>query len=174
MTAAGKELDLAGLMREHQAAVWRYLRALGADTALADDLTQDVFLAALRSGFVERSRGETISWLRTTSRNLFLKARLKQGREVATDEIEHLDRRYTELVDDGDGAELVNALRECLKQLDEKPRQVMEMQHGQNLARLDIATRLGMTDDGVKTLIARTKARLKKCVEVRLGSKRQA
>jgi len=170
MAAAGKELDLASLMREHQAGVWRYLRALGADSSLADDVTQDVFLAALRSGFVERSRGETISWLRTTSRNLFLKARMKQGREVATGEIEHLDQRFTELVQEGDGAELVAALRECLKQLEDKPRQVMEMQHGQNLARLEIATMLGMTDDGVKTLIARTKARLKKCVEVRMSS----
>jgi len=170
MTDAGKSLDLAGLMREHQAGVWRYLRALGADPALADDITQETFLAALRSGFMERSRGETISWLRTTCRNQYLKARHKQGREVATDLIETLDRRFTELVGNEDGAEMVAALRQCLQQLEDKPRQVLEMQHGQNLARLDIATRLGMTDDGVKTLIARTKARLKKCMEARLGS----
>lgn len=167
MTAAGRELDLAGLMREHQAGVWRYLRALGADTATADDLTQDVFLAAMRSGFIEQSRGETISWLRITSRNLYLKAVRRDGREVAVNELEQLDRRYTELAGD-DGEALVHALRECMKQIEEKPRKAIEMQHAQGLARLAIAQQLGMTDDGVKTLLARTKARLRKCMEMKL------
>ena len=40
-------LDAASLVRTHQAAVWRYLRYLGADEALADDLTQDTFLKLL-------------------------------------------------------------------------------------------------------------------------------
>ena len=38
-------LDLAELVREHQADVWRYLRYLGADGHDADDLTQETFLA---------------------------------------------------------------------------------------------------------------------------------
>jgi RNA polymerase sigma-70 factor (ECF subfamily) len=168
MTEAAPTLDLAGLMREYQGGVWRYLRALGADTSTADDVTQEVFLAAMRSGFVERSRGETISWLRLTSRNQFLKHVRRNGREVAVNEVEALDRRYTELAGEDDGEALVNALRECMKQVEEKPRQALEMQHSKGLQRVEIAKQLGMTDDGVKTLLARTKARLRKCMEMKL------
>ena len=35
------EMDLASLVREHQADVWRYLRYLGAAADDADDLTQE-------------------------------------------------------------------------------------------------------------------------------------
>lgn len=169
MAVADNALNLEGLMREHQAGVWRYLRALGADTATADDITQEVFLAALKSGFKERSRGETISWLRLTSRNAYLKAVRRQGREVPVEHVELLDRRYCELAGEGDGSDLVTALRECLGQLEEKPRNALELQHQQGLTREQIAAQLGMTDDGIKTLLARTKARLRKCMEMKLG-----
>ena len=42
------KIDLASLVTLHQAGVWRYLRALGCDASLADDLTQDTFLEAWR------------------------------------------------------------------------------------------------------------------------------
>lgn len=167
MAAAEQGLDLAALVREHQAGLWRYLRALGAEPWLADDLAQEVFLAALRSGFVERSRGETIRWLRTTARNQYLKARQKQGREVSTAELETLDRRWQELDREGDGEAALAALRACLEQLEDKPRQALQLQYAQGLQRVEVAKRLDMTDDGVKTLLARTKARLKKCMELR-------
>lgn len=168
MAAAEQGLDLAALVREHQAGLWRYLRALGAEPFLADDLAQEVFLAALRSGFVQRSRGETIRWLRTTGRNQYLKARQKQGREISTAQLETLDRRWQELDRDGDGETAVTALRRCLEQLDDKPRQALALQYTHGLAREQVAQKLGMTDDGVKTLLARTKARLKKCMELRV------
>jgi RNA polymerase sigma-70 factor (ECF subfamily) len=168
MTEAAPTLDLAGLMREYQAGVWRYLRALGADTSTADDVAQEVFLAAMRSGFVERSRGETISWLRLTSRNQYLKHVRRNGREVAVNEVEALDRRYTELAGEDDGEALVNALRECMKQVEEKPRSALEMQHSKGLQRAEIAKQLGMTDDGVNTLLARTTKRLRMCMDLKL------
>ena len=34
--------------------------------------------------------------------------------------------------------------------------------------RVEIAKAVGMTDDGIKTLLRRTKARLKKCMELRV------
>ncbi|MEE9311331.1 MAG: sigma factor, partial [Planctomycetota bacterium] len=46
-----QSLDLTTLMQAHQTGVWRFLRALGADTSLADDLTQEVFLSVLRKPF---------------------------------------------------------------------------------------------------------------------------
>jgi RNA polymerase sigma factor (sigma-70 family) len=71
-------------------------------------------------------------------------------------------------VGDEDGAALTAALKECLKQLEEKPRQVLDLQYKEGKQRIEIAEALGMTDDGIKTLLRRTKARLRKCMETRV------
>lgn len=168
MTTAENGLDLAALMREHQAGVWRYLRALGAEPNLADDITQETFLAVYRKPFEQRSRGQTIAYLRIVAKNLFLKSRRKAGREVAVAELEHVEAEWTDLVGKEDGAELVTALKECLGQLDEKPKQALDLQYKEGKQRIEIADAMGMTDDGIKTLLRRTKARLKKCMELRV------
>lgn len=168
MTTAENGLDLAALMREHQAGVWRFLRALGAEPNLADDVTQETFLAVYRKPFEQRSRGQTIAYLRIVAKNLFLKARRKAGREVAVAELEHVESEWTDLVGKEDGEELVKALKECLGQLDDKPKQALDLQYKEGKQRVQIAEQLGMTDDGIKTLLRRTKARLKKCMELRV------
>ena len=81
------EFDLASLVREHQADVWRYLRYLGAAAEDADDLTQETFLAVARTPFELRSRGETAAYLRTAARNQLLMLRRKQGRQMSTVEL---------------------------------------------------------------------------------------
>lgn len=168
MTTADPTIDLAALMREHQAGVWRYLRALGCETNLADDLTQETFLAVFKSPFEQRSRGQTVAYLRIVAKNLFLKSRRKDGRQVVMAEMEHLESQWSELAGEEDGAELANALRECLKQIDEKPRQALDLQYKEGKQRVEIAEAMGMTDDGIKTLLRRTKARLRKCMELRV------
>jgi RNA polymerase sigma-70 factor, ECF subfamily len=167
MTAAEPALDLEGLMREHQAGVWRYLRALGADPGTADDLTQETFLAVHERPFEQRSRGETSSYLRTVARNAFLKARRGAGREVSLAAVEQIEARWSELVAD-DGEALQAALHECLQALEEKRRHALELQYTQGMPRARIAEALGMAEEGVKTLLARTKARLRKCIERKL------
>ncbi|MHC4841352.1 MAG: RNA polymerase sigma factor, partial [Planctomycetota bacterium] len=87
-------LDLTTLMKTHQAGVWRFLRVLGADTTLADDLTQEVFLSVLRKPFEQRNDVSTLAYLRTVARNLLFKARRKSGREVEMPELEALESQW--------------------------------------------------------------------------------
>lgn len=169
MTTADQKIDLGALMREHQAGVWRFLRALGAEPNLADDITQETFLAVYRKPFEQRSRGQTIAYLRIVAKNLFLKARRRDGREVAVAELEQVEAEWNELVGEEDGAALAAALKECLQQLEDKPKQALDLQYKEGKQRVEIAETLGMTDDGVKTLLRRTKARLRKCMELRVG-----
>lgn len=166
MAATEPRLDLASLMREHQVGVWRYVRALGAEASLADDITQETFLAVHQKPFEQRGKAETAAYLRVVARNLFLKSRRHAGK-VINAEIEQIDQRWNELVTD-DGSAMQAALKDCLQGLEDKPRQALQLQYTQGLQRVEVAQRLGMTDDGVKTLLARTKARLKKCVELRV------
>ena len=60
--------ELAALVDQHQADVWRYLRYLGAEASDADDLTQETFLAVSRSKFEQRTPAETAGYLRTAAR----------------------------------------------------------------------------------------------------------
>ena len=53
------KLDLGRLAAEHYVAVWRYLRLLGCDAALAEDLCQDTFLRVLEKPFDELSAKAT-------------------------------------------------------------------------------------------------------------------
>ena len=60
----------------HRAALWRYLRTLGADAATADDLVQEAFVVALRrADFDAGAPAAAFAFLRTTARHLWLKSR---------------------------------------------------------------------------------------------------
>ena len=76
------KIDLAALMEAHQAGVWRFLRVLGCDTSLADDLTQETFLAVYRAGFEDRGEKSTRAYLRVVARNAFLKSRRNAGKVI--------------------------------------------------------------------------------------------
>lgn len=170
VTAARQTNDVARLIREHQAGVWRYVRYLGAERGEADELVQEVFLAVMRRPFDVRSRRETASYLRTTARRRLLMLRRKQGREaqlaVPLDELLLADQAWAEAAGD-DGLETyLEALRDCLQSaVTDRVRAAFDMQYKENASRDVIAERLEMTLDGVKTLLRRAKVRLRECVE---------
>ncbi|MCA8952441.1 MAG: sigma-70 family RNA polymerase sigma factor, partial [Planctomycetes bacterium] len=73
-------VDLEALVRRHQVALWRYLRALGCEAALADDLLQDTFLVAFRRLSDAGDDVAVAAFLRRTGRHLFLRRRRDAGR----------------------------------------------------------------------------------------------
>lgn len=86
--AAGDVDAFAHVVRTYQTAVWRFLRHLVADGALAEDLTQETFLRVHRGlgGFDGRSRFST--WLFHIARNVGvdeLRARERRGRLVPSE-----------------------------------------------------------------------------------------
>ena len=44
-------IDPVVLIQTYQAGIWRYLRALGCDSAQAEDITQETFLSVLQKPF---------------------------------------------------------------------------------------------------------------------------
>jgi RNA polymerase sigma-70 factor (ECF subfamily) len=159
-------LDLAALVRTHQAGVWRYVRFLGADRTEADDLTQETFLAFARSEFRERCDRQTASYLRVVARNQLLALRRKQNREVSTVDLEAADSVWAAAAGpDGSLTDYLDALRECVEQLDGRARRAIDLNYRDNAAREAIAAELDMKPDGVKTLLHRTRQVLRECVE---------
>ena len=163
---ADNPTDLSSLVRRHQAGVWRYVRFLGADVTEADDLTQEIFLALARGQFVERDEQQTAGYLRVVARNQLMALRRRQNREVNTVELEAADSVWAAAAgSDGSLTNYLDALRDCLDTLEGRARQAIDLQYNDHAGREAIASQLGMQPDGVKTLLRRTRAILRECVE---------
>ncbi|MGH7140214.1 MAG: RNA polymerase sigma factor [Pirellulales bacterium] len=168
--AARSEFDVARLVRDHQAGVWRYLRVLGCPAADAEDLTQETFLAVLTKPFQDYNRQATAAYLRQVARNLFISSRRRAVSAIELDEAEAAWLRWA--VKD-DGAELVAALRNCLESLTERVRQGLDLRFARGQSRAEIAAALGMSENGAKNLLQRAKQHLRECVERALADERR-
>ncbi len=149
------------LVRRHQAAVWRYLRVLGADRETADELLQETFVVLLRGGFEVRSDAATRGYLRETARRLWLGDR---RRRRAVREVEEADLVWHGAVGEGDGQEQVEALRRCLDGLAPRARTALIACRVEERRRDDVAAELGLEVEGLKTLLRRTLDGLRDCM----------
>ena len=116
------------------------MRFLGADGTEADDLTQETFLAFARAEFAERDDRQTAGYLRTVARNQLLALRRKQNREIRTVELEAADSVWAAAA--GPTADLhdyLDALRECVEQLEGRCRQAIDLHYRDGAGREAIA-----------------------------------
>lgn len=157
------EHDVTRLVRQHQDEVWRYLRYLGATAELADDLTQETFLQWLRAPFEDRGDAARSGWLRTVARNLYVRSFRRPPLPLTElDEVEAAWQRFAR----GDaGGESLERLRHCLERLDGRARAVVRLHYEERRSRREIGDRLGIGDDGVKSLLRRIRALLRDCIE---------
>jgi len=161
-------LDPVRLIQSYQMVVWRYLRVLGCDSALADDLTQDTFLAVLKRPFQDVSPAATSAYLRKTALNMLISYERKNGRMRAVEDIELLDRTWTRWIGDDDGEAALDHLRDCLQRLTHRARLALEMRYQSESSRAEIANALEITEHGAKNLMQRAKQQLRECVESKL------
>ncbi|WP_425396818.1 RNA polymerase sigma factor [Aeoliella sp.] len=162
--------QMALLVSHHQATIWRYVRYLGATATEADDLVQETFLAVFRSDFVHESDRQTAGYLRTTARRRLLMLRRKQSRQPSEVELESAEQVWAETMGDGPGDPYLEALDGCLEHIDGRARQAINLQYTDRLSREEIASRLDLKPEGVKTLLRRTRDALRDCIERKLTS----
>jgi RNA polymerase sigma-70 factor (ECF subfamily) len=166
---ASEPFDFAGVVRTHQAGVWRYVRFLGAGPSEADDLTQETFLALARAEFAERDARQTAAYLRVVARNQLLALRRKQSREICTVELDAADTVWAAAAgSDGTLNGYLDALGNCLEQLEGRARQAVDLHYREHASREAIASQLSMQPEGVKTLLRRTRQLLRECIERKL------
>ncbi len=160
--------DPVQLVTEHQAGVWRYLRALGCDPALAEDLTQETFLAVFQRPFHDYNRSATASYLRRTAHNLFISMQRRAGKVTAVEDVETLDRSWHQWAAEDNGEAALAALRECLGGLSQRARRALQLRFRDRETRARIAADLQITEHGAKNLMQRAKQRLRSCIESKL------
>ena len=163
-------LDATALITDHQAGVWRYLRAIGCDQSLADDLTQETFFAVLRRPFVQVSPNATSSYLRRVAYHLLISYRRRQKKMRVTSELEQLDSQWLRWAgSEGNGNDLADRLAECFGRLTARAQLSLKLRFSEGASREHIAKELGITEHGAKNLMQRAKAQLKQCLDEKLN-----
>lgn len=142
---------------------------MGCDQSLADDLTQETFVAVLRRPFVQISPSATSSYLRRVAYHLLVTYRRKQKRMTTTDELDSLDVQWIRWAgQEGTGSEIFDALAECFSRLTNRAQTSLKMRFSEDASRERIAKKLGITEHGAKNLMQRAKLQLKECLDGKL------
>jgi RNA polymerase sigma-70 factor, ECF subfamily len=155
-----RRADFSALYEQHAVEVYRYVHRRCRDRALAEDVTQDAFLAAVRS--VDDPATITAGWLIQVARNRLLdvlrrqaryegKLRLVGGREVVADE----------------PAVVVGRLRmtAALEELRVEHRVVLMLHYVDGLTVTALADELGRTPKAVEALLTRARRALRSELE---------
>ncbi len=155
----------------HQRGAWRFARLLGCPANVADELVQDALLAGLHKAVDARPDAEAAAWLRAAVRNLWrmhLRTQRRRPPHVELAQAEAAQRRHGGA--DGTGDAFVRALRQCVAALDGRTRLAIDLRYRDDAPRAAMAARLQLTEDGVKTLLRRTREALFACVQRRLAA----
>jgi len=158
------ELDLAAIVRAHQTQLFRYLRFLGCERALAEDLVQETFLALLERPFEERGPAATAAYLRRVARNLYLMWLRRRSRYPAFEDLDAADRVWERYARDDGGEGYLEALRECLAHLKARARHALVLRFQAGKSRAEIGEALGLSEDGTKSILRRARRFLRECI----------
>jgi RNA polymerase sigma-70 factor, ECF subfamily len=160
--------DAAGFIAKHQIGVWRYLRAIGCDASLADDLTQETFFAVLRKPIEIMSDAASAGYLRRVAYHLLISAKRRGNRVLVTDSPEQFETEWARWAGFDHGDRAMDALHECFARLTQRAQLSLRMRFSDNASREEIATTLRISEHGAKNLMQRAKQQLRECMENKL------
>ncbi|MHC4513314.1 MAG: RNA polymerase sigma factor [Planctomycetota bacterium] len=162
-----EQVGVAEWVGRHQGYVWRYLRYLGCESNLAEDLAQETFLAAFVHGIPDKNPPTAQAWLRTTARNLYCAHARQVQRRGEMTRLQELDAVFEVHAHPDLGQSYLAALDQCLQLLDGRGREVLHLRYREGASRAEMATAIGLSEEGVKTLLRRVKEQLRRCIEKR-------
>jgi RNA polymerase sigma-70 factor, ECF subfamily len=169
------DLDPAQVARDHRARIYRYLLHMARDPDVAEDLTQETFLRALRRLGALRDRAALVSWLDRVATNVFLDWVRAEGRrrlayagghggagasliaEIA-DPGMRVDRRAEQ-------AQMSECVRGFVDELPDDYRAVILLHDAYGLPSHEIAEILGVSVATAKIRIHRGRARLRTALQ---------
>src|SRR5580693_3923672 len=156
--AAKSELDFASLVRQHQAMVFSIAWHLLRDRAVAEELSQDVFLSLHQHLADLESPEHVLFWLRRVTSNRALdEARRRQRRPMVS--LENAPEPVA-LTPAGDTL-LGTALKKLVAALPEKSRAIVVLRYQEDLNPAEIARILGIPVGTVKRQLQRALALLR-------------
>ncbi|MEM0968003.1 MAG: sigma-70 family RNA polymerase sigma factor [Verrucomicrobiota bacterium] len=163
-------------VKECQAALRAFVRSLGVDPMWVDDVAQEALVIAFER---RDSFDETLSfrnWVWGIAKNCVLNDRRKTARrsrilhENVTDILTSTAGKIE--VEEGktdSEEELVEALKNCLDEMPEKSRMLLQRRYEENARAVDLASALDMNAATVRKNLERIRTSLRKCVELRVS-----
>ena len=165
-TAAGDATAFATLYKQTAGKLFGVAIRIAGRGEVAEDALQECFvLVWQRAADYDPMRGAAMSWLIAIMRNCTLD-RLRrrktrpEGHAVAEEALNRLAAPDTA----SKGAEL-RALKDCLGELDEQPREAVVLAYLYGLTREELAVRLAVPVGTVKSWIRRSLDRLRRCLD---------
>ena len=162
--AAGESASLSVLFRRRQQNVYRFALHLTGSPAMADDVTQDVFVTVIREAVrFEPGRAAVAAWLCGIARN-FVRRRLTLEHGTASLDDEDADipvaMTDTDPLTDLTSAEAVESLRRAVLSLPLRYREVIVLCDLQETSYVDAASALGCPVGTVRSRLSRGRALL--------------
>lgn len=166
---------LEELVEAHQAELFRYLRFIGADYSVAEDMVQEAFLKAFQA---KASPGlddvnARRAWLRRIAHNGFIDHCRRSSRSpvnFSSEQAEVAEAFWkSDFIQHDEGFGCMEALESCLGKLSEKQRSLIDAFYAARHSREKIAESMGISSDGVKMALRRTRDALGKCIQQQLS-----
>ncbi|HUT13883.1 MAG TPA: sigma-70 family RNA polymerase sigma factor [Thermoguttaceae bacterium] len=151
--------DVTRLVTDHHRAVYAYAYRLTGSVADAEDLSQEVFLAAQQKLGQLRKIESARSWLFTILRNCFLKLRQRQRPVPAANLQLNIDSIPAEVPEEPEIDQ--QRLQEAVNQLSDSFRVVLVMFYFEECSYREIAERLDLPIGTVMSRLARAKGHLR-------------
>ena len=159
----GDESALRRAYDEHGSLVYTFCRRAVGSTA-ADDITQEVFLAAWRARErFDPGRGSLRAWLMGIARNKLIDSYRRQSRRPESIEADVGDTPTDERSIDGMADRMLVA--SALDELPERARRVVELAFLQQLSHSEIVEQTGLPLGTIKSDIRRSLGRMRRHLE---------
>lgn len=148
---------LSVLFERHHRRIYNYLLRMTGHPATAEDLTSEVFLRILKYRSSYRHQARFTTWLFQVARNLFLDHLEKRRPEDSCDDFPPAaasnGRHPEDLLQASQESRLI---REALKRLPPRKREVLFLSRYRDMKYEDIAAIMGCTEGAVKILVHRS------------------
>jgi RNA polymerase sigma-70 factor (ECF subfamily) len=139
--------------------------AIVRDAHTADDVFQQVVLAALERKGEFREPAHVVAWaLRAARHRAVDVARKRHLRSLPDDVLDLLEAKWAES-SAGGGSDLIDALHGCLGKLGGPARDLLNMRYRDGMTAVAIAYKLRRTADAVYQSLSRTHRVLRECIE---------
>lgn len=177
MNAVGGQVDvdLGQVVLEHRSRIYRYVLSMARDPDVAEDLTQETFLRALRGLGSLRDRAAVVPWLYRLATNVFIDWVRAEGRRRLAyaggkdtdgdlvgeipDPAARIDRRVEQ-------SEMSECVQDFVDDLPDDFRSVILLHDAHGLSNPEIAEMLGLTLATTKIRVHRARVRLRQALDV--------
>ena len=160
--ASGNVDKFADIMDRYEPKLTRYVVYLIHDPATAKDVVQDTFIKAYQNLNSFNPKYKFSSWIYRIAHNEAMNA-IKKHRFLYSEEVDDLpskeyEQNISELIDDD---LLKTNVHDCLKQLETKYREVIQLVYFENMKYDDVSDVLHIPSSTVGVWLSRAKSKLK-------------